>query len=1166
MAPSAFPMSTLGTIMVSIGMFLCAFIIQSSTKKEHYEQSKKRGKMYWCQTDGQKLGDQVFNAFIGSCEDDKYVQSRKIDRHARFWEGKGQWLSDDVLLWAAVSVTMAGFVVQFVGLRAMHSSISVAQLGSTVIMAVIRAGLRTQRMDGSTNLLSKVKRRKFIKGHELDQLAMVLEGVRSVEVAACHPHKDTLGFSLEGSANTLEKKQEMDVVSKRQSSLGGKGSGDLSGKYSKPNSIARVVKARARLARLTGQGPGLQIPWDFEVRTKAHQLQAAIEGTMDNIFTTGTALDEDWEDASDFYWVIRTRCIFERSCKDTTVKDNDKKFCCKDEKFYLSLSRKWIPGKGRWSSWKANHSEIEAILGLWSWSTLSSDDPLGIVNSRIVAHDTDVDLGEVCAEYSLWAQGMGYYERYMPIFHTVGDWPGHPPSRFFGLQQLPFLPRRGTQENLYRGHLEDRMGDGGLAAISYLNSLTTNNSGMSGNTSMLGKVLAVSTENSLLAMCTQDIFVSFLASVLNIVDKTNGETSIRGGDHKDSDFQLFNTQVETLVDIFERSKLGSREDAHLCVVPTLKREFKLPTIDVAIPSARERANDCKINGRWSEGERLLRWIRHHCSLQNRTLLETHLGEYYATAVRDSKPEVRKLGIDGIISMLSANNRNGLVNELADIAQRFGWIALRILGEEKNPGDSDTKKLLEKAGATPNFVTWYNGKQDLTDCAADSSTSDTVRRDCLTVARYLLEREGTDVNGGGNGTPLFWAAKTGHADMVQLLLDHGADMKIGRGVGSILREAVVNGHEAAARLLAGGCDITARDRWGATLLHFATRGGSEGIIRLLVDSGLGIEEKDDKGETALHWAACIGSEAMVRILLELGADIEARHNHGWTVMHSAAASGHTDVLKLLREKGAQVCGDDLLWAAREGHVAVVQTLLDWGIDINTRDSTGDTPICIAALEKHESVVRFLVQKGADVGAKNDHGGTALMNAAYNGTETIVQVLLESGASVVEKGESGYTALHRAASWGHTGSVQLLLEFGSEVNARTQNGDTPLQRAAAHGSKATAQLLVDKGADIEAKDDNGKTPLIDAARRGSRAAVEFLLENRASVNTTDEDGQSALRHAISNAHVEVVRLILEKGTEVDVETRDKSGRTALQSALFEGHSTIIELLLEHGAQQS
>ncbi|KAF8847912.1 hypothetical protein BDZ45DRAFT_606723, partial [Acephala macrosclerotiorum] len=142
MAALAFPITLLSTVMVSITGKGCVVGV-NSTKKEYHEKSRGKSKMYWCQTDGQKLRDQVFNAFIGCCEDEKYVEVGV----------KNTWWSDDVLLWAAVFITMSGFVVQFVGLRAMHSSIFVAQLGSTMIMAVIRASLRTQRMDGGTNLL-----------------------------------------------------------------------------------------------------------------------------------------------------------------------------------------------------------------------------------------------------------------------------------------------------------------------------------------------------------------------------------------------------------------------------------------------------------------------------------------------------------------------------------------------------------------------------------------------------------------------------------------------------------------------------------------------------------------------------------------------------------------------------------------------------------------------------------------------------------------------------------------------------------------------------------------------------------------------------------------------------------------------------------------------------
>ncbi|KAK8168572.1 hypothetical protein BKA80DRAFT_253023 [Phyllosticta citrichinensis] len=74
--------------------------------------------------------------------------------------------SVSVLVWSAISLSICGFVLQVLGLRALHSSVSVAQLGVMVVMSAVRAGLRTRRMDIEDSPMSQDP--EFYEGHELD--------------------------------------------------------------------------------------------------------------------------------------------------------------------------------------------------------------------------------------------------------------------------------------------------------------------------------------------------------------------------------------------------------------------------------------------------------------------------------------------------------------------------------------------------------------------------------------------------------------------------------------------------------------------------------------------------------------------------------------------------------------------------------------------------------------------------------------------------------------------------------------------------------------------------------------------------------------------------------------------------------------------------------------
>ena len=63
------------------------------------------------------------------------------------------------------------------------------------------------------------------------------------------------------------------------------------------------------------------------------------------------------------------------------------------------------------------------------------------------------------------------------------------------------------------------------------------------------------------------------------------------------------------------------------------------------------------------------------------------------------------------------------------------------------------------------------------------------------------------------------------------------------------------------------------------------------------------------QTALLWAAEEGHEAVVKLLLEKGAEIEAKDQYGQTALSWATTQGHETIVKLLLEKSAKIEAKD-----------------------------------------------------------------------------------------------------------------------------------------------------------------------------------------------------------------------------------------------------------------
>jgi ankyrin repeat protein len=288
-----------------------------------------------------------------------------------------------------------------------------------------------------------------------------------------------------------------------------------------------------------------------------------------------------------------------------------------------------------------------------------------------------------------------------------------------------------------------------------------------------------------------------------------------------------------------------------------------------------------------------------------------------------------------------------------------------------------------------------------------------------------------------------------------------------------------------------------------------------------------------------------------------------------------------------------CGTPLLCAAGNGHVSVVQLLLEHNAAIDSRNDRGQTPLAVAAIDGHESVVCLLLQHNASVNSSDNKGRTALAHAAENGHEPTVRILLDNAADIEIRNDLGDNPLSMAAKKGHETVVQLLLERGAAVDVRNNISQTPLMVTASLGGVSVMSLLLAHNADTELRDEWHWTPLLHGVTGGFEMAVDRLPRYADAMDAEDEVGETpfflvraghgGLARSLFEHHTvvdnegdlgrttflrptrkgqeSVVRLLLENGAAID--TEDKSGRTALSYAADAGYEGMVRLLLEHHA---
>ena len=200
---------------------------------------------------------------------------------------------------------------------------------------------------------------------------------------------------------------------------------------------------------------------------------------------------------------------------------------------------------------------------------------------------------------------------------------------------------------------------------------------------------------------------------------------------------------------------------------------------------------------------------------------------------------------------------------------------------------------------------------------------------------------------------------------------------------------------------------------------------------------------------LYYASHEGLSKSVRILLEIGADVNTSSGgiHG-SALQAASSNGHTAVVQILLEGGVNASaskgfyGNALSAASYNGHVTTVQTLLQGGADVNAQGGAFGNALQVASREGYVRVVQMLLAEGANV---NAHGGfyqTALQAAATEGHLEIVRILLAEGADVNAQGGRHRSALGAAIARKHRDLEQILRENGAEevADEDTEDEDT------------------------------------------------------------------------------------------------------------------------------
>ncbi|XP_023125880.2 protein phosphatase 1 regulatory subunit 12A isoform X8 [Amphiprion ocellaris] len=206
------------------------------------------------------------------------------------------------------------------------------------------------------------------------------------------------------------------------------------------------------------------------------------------------------------------------------------------------------------------------------------------------------------------------------------------------------------------------------------------------------------------------------------------------------------------------------------------------------------------------------------------------------------------------------------------------------------------------------------------------------------------------------------------------------------------------------------------------------------------------------------------------------------------------------------------------------------------------SSGDT----------EEVLRML-DRGADINYANVDGLTALHQACIDDNVDMVTFLVEHGAGINQPDNEGWIPLHAAASCGYLDIAEYLISQGASVGVVNSEGETPLDIAEEEAMEELLQNEINRqGVDIEAARKEEERIMLRDAR-------QWLNSGQIQDVRHAKSGGTALHVAAAKGYVEVLKLLIQAGYDVNI--KDYDGWTPLHAAAHWGKEEACRILVEN-----
>jgi ankyrin repeat protein len=406
-------------------------------------------------------------------------------------------------------------------------------------------------------------------------------------------------------------------------------------------------------------------------------------------------------------------------------------------------------------------------------------------------------------------------------------------------------------------------------------------------------------------------------------------------------------------------------------------------------------------------------------------------------------------------------------------------------------------------------------------------------------KYLIEQPGNSVNKKTHDgrTYLHWAAMRGNAEVVNYLIEKGADVNFGDDRGTI---PVVFGAgssqanpEVYEAFFKAGINPKQKYQNGANLLLLSIANDKDlKLADYLVSKGLSYKDKDDLGRTAFDYAARSGNINLLKKLLAKGVKptnqallIAAQGSRGSSV-NLEAYQYLVEEIKI-PAAATNENGENVLHALvrKPNQEAIIDYFLSKGVDINKADKEGNTAFMNAAGTRNIALVKSLAARVKNINQTNHKGETALTAAVHNGSPEVVAFLIEKGSNTAVQTKDGNLGYYLVQSFrqprpGETGDdfdkkLEILSKAGYNLATPQPNGNTLYHLAVGKNDLNLIKKLAPFKININAKNAEGLTALHRAALLAKDDAIlKYLVSLGADKSIQTDMDETAFDLAKEN----------------------------------------------------